>query len=83
MKSHCPICFEHTEGRSGIQRPLNERSTSKLKIDALLSEFNPDAVIGRVLRPGQVHLWFVTTRPFADGDGRIAPAIAEITLMQA
>jgi len=83
MNGHCPICFEHTEGRSGIQRPLIERGTLKLNMDALLSEFNPDAEFGPVLRPGQVYLWFVTTCPIADGDGRVALAIAEITLTQA
>ena len=33
-----------------------------------------------VLRAGLAHLWFVTIHPFADGNGRIARAVAEMAL---
>lgn len=33
-----------------------------------------------LLRAGLVHLWFVTVHPFADGNGRIARAIADMAL---
>ena len=35
-----------------------------------------------LLRAGLAHLWFVTIHPFADGNGRIARAIADMALAQ-
>jgi Fic family protein len=36
--------------------------------------------IDSVLKAGTAHLWFVTIHPFADGNGRIARAIADLWL---
>lgn len=36
-----------------------------------------------VLKAGVAHLWFVTIHPFADGNGRIARAIADLALARA
>jgi len=36
-----------------------------------------------VLKAGVAHLWFVTIHPFGDGNGRIARAIADLTLARA
>lgn len=36
--------------------------------------------IDPVLKAGTAHLWFVTIHPFADGNGRIARAIADLWL---
>lgn len=36
-----------------------------------------------VLKAGIAHLWFVTIHPFDDGNGRIARAIADLTLARA
>jgi Fic family protein len=36
--------------------------------------------VDAVLRAGTAHLWFVTIHPFADGNGRIARAIADLWL---
>ena len=36
-----------------------------------------------VLRAGIAHLWFVTIHPFEDGNGRIARAIADMSLARA
>lgn len=36
-----------------------------------------------VLKAGIAHLWFVTIHPFADGNGRIARAIADLALARA
>lgn len=36
-----------------------------------------------VLKAGVAHLWFITIHPFADGDGRIARAIADLALARA
>ena len=39
--------------------------------------FNAPAVVDPLLRAGIAHPWFVTIRPFEDGNGRIARAIAD------
>ncbi len=36
-----------------------------------------------VLRAGLAHLWFVTIHPFADGNGRVSRAIADMALARA
>ena len=36
-----------------------------------------------VLKAGVAHLWFITIHPFADGNGRIARAIADLALARA
>jgi Fic family protein len=38
------------------------------------------AVADEVLKAGLAHLWFVTIHPFDDGNGRIARAIADLSL---
>ncbi len=45
-----------------------------------LEWFNGDATIEPVLRAALAHLWFVTIHPFDDGNGRIARAIADMSL---
>ena len=51
---------------------------------AFLDWFNGKAgseiVKDQVLRAAVAHLWFVTIHPFADGNGRIARAIADLAL---
>jgi Fic family protein len=49
-------------------------------IRAFLKWFNAPADTDEVLKAGLAHLWFVTIHPFADGDGRIARAIADMAL---
>ncbi len=50
------------------------------EITAFLDWYNDDTGIDGVLKAGITHLWFVTIHPFDDGNGRIARAIAEMTL---
>jgi Fic family protein len=45
-----------------------------------LDWFNGDTTTESVLKAAQAHLWFVTIHPFDDGNGRIARAIADMTL---
>jgi Fic family protein len=45
-----------------------------------LDWFNGDATTDAVLKAAQCHLWFVTIHPFDDGNGRIARAIADMSL---
>ena len=47
---------------------------------AFLDWFNGDDGTDLVLRACIAHLWFVTIHPFEDGNGRIARAIADMTL---
>ena len=47
---------------------------------AFLSWFNAGASIDPVLKAAIAHLWFVTTHPFDDGNGRIARTIAGMAL---
>lgn len=45
-----------------------------------LEWFNRDATTEPVLKAALAHLWFVTIHPFDDGNGRIARAIADMSL---
>jgi Fic family protein len=45
-----------------------------------LDWFNADATLEPVMKAAQAHLWFVTIHPFDDGNGRIARAIADMSL---
>ena len=48
-----------------------------------LNWFNSPAATDPVIKAGLAHLWFVTIHPFEDGNGRIARAIAEMSLARA
>lgn len=48
-----------------------------------LGWFEQAGDIDPVLKAGIAHLWFVTIHPFEDGNGRIARAIADMTLARA
>lgn len=45
-----------------------------------LTWFNGKNALDPVLKAALAHLWFVTIHPFADGNGRIARAIADMSL---
>jgi Fic family protein len=47
---------------------------------AFLAWFNAAGEQDQVLKAALAHLWFVTVHPFDDGNGRIARAIADMTL---
>lgn len=49
-------------------------------ISVFLDWYNDDTSLDGVLKAGMAHLWFVTIHPFDDGNGRIARAIADMTL---
>jgi len=50
------------------------------EMTAFIDWFNDDDGTDPVLRACIAHLWFVTVHPFEDGNGRIARAIADMTL---
>ena len=52
------------------------------EMQAFLDWFNRRGEPEGLLRAGLAHLWFVTIHPFADGNGRVARAIADQALAQ-
>jgi Fic family protein len=50
------------------------------EMQRFLDWFNSDTKIEPVLKAALAHLWFVTIHPFDDGNGRIARAIADMSL---
>jgi Fic family protein len=47
---------------------------------AFLEWFNAQNDLDQVMKAGLAHLWFVSIHPFEDGNGRIARAIADMSL---
>jgi Fic family protein len=67
--------------RVHFEAPTADRLDGEM--NAFLEWFNAAATaqdLDDVLRAGLAHLWFVTIHPFDDGNGRIARAIADMTL---
>lgn len=60
------------------QAPAAGRLDKEMK--TFLEWYNADNDIDPVLKSGLAHLWFVTIHPFDDGNGRIARAIADMSL---
>jgi len=50
------------------------------EMQAFLEWFNGNAEADWIVKGGLAHLWFVTVHPFDDGNGRIARAIADMSL---
>jgi len=69
-----PIGKEHVH----YEAPAANRLSKEMSI--FLDWFNKPTEIDEVLKAGLAHLWFVTLHPFDDGNGRIARAIADMTL---
>jgi len=64
--------------RAHFEAPSAERLDREMAL--FLDDFNGKADVDLVLKAGLAHLWFVTIHPFDDGNGRIARAIADMTL---
>ncbi len=58
--------------------PAADRLDEEMR--AFLEWFNGDATMEPVLKAALAHLWFVTIHPLDDGNGRIARAIADMSL---
>jgi len=69
-------------GRERIhyEAPAAERLSKEM--NCFLDWFET-AALDPVLKAGIAHFWFVTIHPFADGNGRIARAIADLALARA
>jgi Fic family protein len=64
--------------RVHFEAPVAERLEDEMR--RFLEWFNSDATMEPVLKAALAHLWFVTIHPFDDGNGRIARAIADMSL---
>jgi Fic family protein len=64
--------------RVHFEAPVAERLEEEMR--QFLEWFNGDATPEPVLKAALAHLWFVTIHPFDDGNGRIARAIADMSL---
>jgi Fic family protein len=64
--------------RVHFEAPAAERLEQEML--RFLDWFNGDATMEPVLKAARAHLWFVTIHPFEDGNGRIARAIADMSL---
>ncbi len=67
-------------GREHVYYQAPAASKLPAEMDAFLAWFNDPGGIDPVLGAALAHLWFVTIHPFEDGNGRIARAIADMTL---
>lgn len=77
-------------GRERVHFVAPEGVRVEREMDAFLRWFNGDAGatlpaqdVDPVLRASLAHFWFVTVHPFDDGNGRIARAIADMSLARA
>jgi Fic family protein len=67
-------------GRERVHYEAPRASRLEVQMFGFLKWFNDEAVLDPVLKAALAHLWFVTIHPFADGNGRIARAIADVAL---
>jgi Fic family protein len=64
--------------RVHFEAPAAERLD--VEMGRFIEWFNGDAAAEPLLKAALAHLWFVTIHPFDDGNGRIARAIADLSL---
>jgi len=67
-------------GREQVHFEAPAAGLLEKEMKAFLDWYNDDDGTDLLLRAGIAHLWFVTVHPFEDGNGRIARAIADMTL---
>lgn len=67
-------------GREQVHFEAPHASQVPAEMKAFLKWLNAKDALDPVVKAGLAHLWFVTIHPFADGNGRIARAIADLCL---
>lgn len=67
-------------GRERVHFEAPQAARVAGEMSPFLAWFNGPAEMDLVLVAALAHLWFVTIHPFADGNGRIARAIADMAL---
>jgi Fic family protein len=70
-------------GREKVHFEAPEADRLELEMSRFIDWFNEKSAVDPVLKAGVAHFWFVTIHPFADGNGRIARAIADMALARA
>jgi Fic family protein len=68
------------EGREHVHYQAPAAGRLDAEMNAFLGWFNGDSDADPVLKAALAHLWFVTIHPFDDGNGRMARAIADLSL---
>ena len=69
-----PVGREHVH----FEAPTADRLDDEMR--RFIEWFNTETRTEPVLKAGLAHLWFVTIHPFDDGNGRMARAIADMSL---
>ena len=67
-------------GRERVHFAAPAAARLDMEMQRFLDWFNTNGTIEPVLKAAVAHLWFVTIHPFDDGNGRIARAIADMSL---
>ncbi len=67
-------------GRERVHYEAPESVRLKAEMSAFVQWFNAGSPLDPVIQAALAHFWFVTIHPFEDGNGRIARAIADMTL---
>lgn len=67
-------------GREKVHYQAPPATQVKGEMGRFLHWYNNDDKTDWLLRAGLAHLWFVTIHPFEDGNGRIARAVADMSL---
>ena len=67
-------------GRERVHYKAPESVRLKAEMSAFVQWFNAGSPLDPVIQAALAHFWFVTIHPFEDGNGRIARAIADMTL---
>ncbi|HTG44527.1 MAG TPA: Fic family protein, partial [Verrucomicrobiae bacterium] len=67
-------------GRERVHYEAPSYDRLKKEMARFLKWFNTSSETDLVIRSALAHFWFVTIHPFHDGNGRIARAIADMTL---
>ncbi|MFT5426585.1 MAG: Fic family protein [Gammaproteobacteria bacterium] len=70
-------------GKEKVHFEAPEASHIEDEMTGFLEWFNRDERQDPIIKAGIAHLWFVTVHPFEDGNGRIARAIADMSLARA
>jgi len=67
-------------GRDRVYYEAPPASRVQAEMEAFLAWFNKPQTIDGIVHAAVAHLWFVTIHPFEDGNGRVARALAEMSL---
>ena len=70
-------------GREKVHFEAPDAERLESEMERFIEWFNAPPSMDPVLKAGIAHFWFVTIHPFEDGNGRIARAIADMSLARA